>query len=615
MSLLSGERIGDLADFGLLRPGMHLGRYELLVPVAQGGMASVWAARQRGPRGFHKLVAIKTILPHLAEDHDFEQMFLDEARIASGVHHPNVCQIYELGEEDKTLYLAMEWVSGESFARVLRATGTTQALDPRVVARIVADACAGVHAAHEMTDDAGRPLSVVHRDLSPHNVLLSADGVVKVCDFGVAKALGQLHETNAGQIKGRLSYMAPEQVFGRPVDRRSDVFAMGCVLYEATTGTKPFRGDQDHIILQAISKGEFAAPTRVVPGYPQELERIVVRALGHHPSQRFPTAESMRFALEEFLTRGPLVTQSNVAQVVRSRVGDRIEQQRERIRRASAMDEQGGEGLAPAREAVEDRSGVKSSKSIDVPESLPPTWNGRHRSHASMVAVSGPATRPSGESLDLPIDGVVEPTLLLDNDEFAGVGPSDDFDDVDDGPTLHDPVLPASPASTPTIPEAPAARVPRVVADDRPFPSPVLAPPMSSAPFTQDRRMSERPRPPSPSILGGAALAYGGGLGPAERSPSMGPSGPTSLAASQGADPYAATAVVDVAQSLPEAVAIASARKREGRAGRYLLAAVIALFVAVLAGGGGYFFLKSRKAQVSATPTAPSPEAPSPEAP
>ncbi|MBN9165056.1 MAG: serine/threonine protein kinase, partial [Myxococcales bacterium] len=278
--LPSGELTDEPSDFGALRPSTRLGRYELLVPIARGGMARVWAARQHGQRGFQKLVAIKTILPHLAEEAEFERMFLDEARIASGVHHPNVCEIYELGEDKRTLYLAMEWVSGDSLSRVLRASGKTEALDPRVAARIIADACAGVHAAHELTDDDGRPLEVVHRDLSPHNVLLTGDGVAKVCDFGVAKALGQLHEqTSAGQLKGKISYMSPEQVTGGAIDRRSDVFSLGCVLYEATTGVRPFKGEQDHMVMHAILSGELQPPTSVVRNYPLELERIVLRAL------------------------------------------------------------------------------------------------------------------------------------------------------------------------------------------------------------------------------------------------------------------------------------------------------------------------------------------------
>ena len=168
--VLAGGRAEELAS---LRAGTRLGRYELLVPVARGGMARVWAAREPG---FQELVAIKTILPHLVHEPRFERMFLDEARIASGVHHPNVCEIYELGEEAGTLYLAMEWVFGDSLSRILSPHDTTEALDPRTAARIVADACAGIHAAHELTDEAGRSLDVVHRDVSPHNLLITSGG-------------------------------------------------------------------------------------------------------------------------------------------------------------------------------------------------------------------------------------------------------------------------------------------------------------------------------------------------------------------------------------------------------------------------------------------------------
>lgn len=366
--LPSEELIDEASDFGALRPGTRLGRYELLVPIARGGMARVWAARLQGQRGFSKLVAIKTILPHLANEPEFERMFLDEARIASGVHHPNVCEIYELGEERRTLYLAMEWVSGDSFSRVLRASGKTEPIEPRVAARIVADASAGLHAAHELSDDAGTALGVVHRDLSPHNILLTADGVAKVADFGVAKALGQLHDaTSAGQLKGKVAYMAPEQIAGSAIDRRSDIFSLGCVLYEATTGVRPFRGDGEAQIMHAVLKGEFPAPSTIVRNFPPELERVILRALAPQPILRFPTAERMRFALEEFLAaRGQLVTQSNVAQVIRTRIGDPLEKRKERIRQAEAAgDHQSGEvagvNTTPSNQRQEHHSGVKSA--------------------------------------------------------------------------------------------------------------------------------------------------------------------------------------------------------------------------------------------------------------
>jgi hypothetical protein len=346
---------GDLAS-GALQRGMRLGRYELVLPIAVGGMARVWAARMNGQRGFTKLVAIKTILPHLASDPDFEHMFLDEARIASGVHHPNVCEVYELGEERGVLYLAMEWVNGDTLSHVLRVAGQVVPLDPRIAGRIVADACAGLHAAHALSDDEGQSLNVVHRDVSPQNILLSADGNVKVADFGVAKALGQRHHhSSAGGLKGKLSYMAPEQATGKPVDRRSDVFSLGCVLYEMATGKKPFRGDGEHHVLHRIQKGEFVPPSRTLTGFPYELERIILRAMSPQPLHRYQAMDGMRLALEEWLARsGPVVTQSHVAAVVRQRAGAEMDQRKERIRLAYAAPSADGHGVASGASAAKD---------------------------------------------------------------------------------------------------------------------------------------------------------------------------------------------------------------------------------------------------------------------
>jgi serine/threonine-protein kinase len=314
---------------------MCLGRYELLAPVATGGMATVWAARLVGHHGFSKLVAIKTILPHLASEPQFERMFLEEARIASRIHHPNVCDIYEFGEDQGILYLAMEWVGGDSLAQILgRGTKAAAPIDVRLAGRIFADACGGLAAAHELVDPDGRSLEIVHRDISPQNVLVNENGVVKLADFGVAKALSQSSEKTTGQLKGKLSYMAPEYIEGADVDRRLDVYAMGVVLYEATLGRLPFCGDRDASVMDAILRGAPPKPRELAASYPRELEWIVLRAMARDPSARFASAEELRVALEEWLARsGPPVMQSAVARMVTGRVGLRLEDRRLHLRR------------------------------------------------------------------------------------------------------------------------------------------------------------------------------------------------------------------------------------------------------------------------------------------
>jgi serine/threonine protein kinase len=391
------EEIGLSAE--ALRPGTRLGRYELLLAIAKGGMARVWAARQHGQRGFSKTVAIKTILPNLAEEPEFERMFLDEARIAALIHHPNVCEIYELGEEGKVLYLAMEWVNGESLFHILRSSGKMAPMETRLCARIIADACAGLHAAHVQNDDMGRPLNVVHRDVSPHNILVSSDGNVKVADFGVAKALGQMHSaTMAGQVKGKISYMSPEQISGGTSDRRVDIFAMGVVLYEASTGRRPFTGEGDPQIMHAILGGQFVPPSRIIRGYPPELEHIVLTAMSPDPNRRFATAERMRTALEEYLARsGPVVTQSQVGTFVQQRVGNVLDRRRDRIRAAANApnpEDISGGGAPVAGGTPSAPRGVSGVRALDIPHA-PPTMQPSENTGPSIVASMAAQQTPS----------------------------------------------------------------------------------------------------------------------------------------------------------------------------------------------------------------------------
>ena len=302
--------------------GSQLGRYELLSRVACGGMASVWAAREKGA-GRERLVAVKMVLPDLAGS-EFEAMFLEEARLAALIQHPNVCRIFELIDQQGILALAMEWIDGGTLATLLAASTACGPLDPRVTAGILAQVACGLHAAHELRDAKGVGMQLVHRDVSPQNVLIGRDGRVAVTDFGVAKALGRAGGATAvGTIKGKLAYMSPEQVNGDSVDRRSDIFALGVVLYMATVGTHPFRrpGEPQRQMFTRLSE-PLTPPSELAPGYPAELEAIVARALQRNPDQRFATAEELRSELCGWLSRsGPALGAAEIAAAVHERLG------------------------------------------------------------------------------------------------------------------------------------------------------------------------------------------------------------------------------------------------------------------------------------------------------
>jgi len=297
----------------VLLPRMRLGRYQLLVPVSSGGMGEVWAARLHGRKGFSKLVALKTMLPTLVGDPDCERLFLREATIAAQVSHPNICSVYDFGEGCGVLYKAMQWGEGRSLREMLRAGGP---LDHRLAARITADACGALHAAHELTETGGRSLHPVHLDVSPENILVSVAGATKRTDFGIARLLTEpsaIHSSGAW-IRGKAGYMSPEQAAGEPVDRRSDVFSAGRVLYEATTGTPPFAGRTFIDVIGSALRGRVDPPTKHVRGYPLALERVVLCALARNPDLRFDAALAMQGELERWLVTIPVATHSEIGE-------------------------------------------------------------------------------------------------------------------------------------------------------------------------------------------------------------------------------------------------------------------------------------------------------------
>jgi len=292
--------------------GRPIGRYEPIRRLAVGGMAEIYLARLLGVgiEGFEKLVVLKRILPQHALDPELLRMFLDEARLSATLTHPHITEVYDVGADGDAPFFAMEYVHGANLRELMRAharsagqeTAVAIPLELGYAIEIVAAAAAGLHYAHDRLGPGGEALGIVHRDVSPSNVLVSYDGAVKVSDFGIAKWALQRTRTQEGTLKGKFAYMSPEQCRGRAVDRRSDVFALGTILYELTTGAAPFTGDSDLEILNRIATGVAAPPAwpEEKGVYPTALSDIVMRALAPDPDHRYPTMQALQVALETF---------------------------------------------------------------------------------------------------------------------------------------------------------------------------------------------------------------------------------------------------------------------------------------------------------------------------
>ncbi len=409
------EPIRTLGDVGA---GHTLGRYELLLPVATGGMAVVWAARLKGTRGFQKIVAVKTIRAEMSDDPRFEQMFLDEAALASRVKHPHVVEILDLGEERDVLYLVMEWIDGEPLHVIMKQAIEKGGIQLPVAVRVASQLCAGLHAAHEVRDDNGKLFGLVHRDVSPQNVLITYGGVAKLVDFGVAKAVERGGFTQGGQVKGKVAYMAPEQARGEVIDRRTDIFALGIVLYSMTTGKHPFRRDNDQATLQNITSDTPAyRPSKLVPAYPKALEDVVMQALEKDPAKRFPTANEMLRALDQALPASMRVsTDEEVASFVRAALGDRYQRRREAIREALRLaDERTTDDtrdMKPFRLSIPSISGITAAAAVTETDvsgrgaepALPDAarWGADGSSGSQSLKDHAGVSRPSGSLLSLP---------------------------------------------------------------------------------------------------------------------------------------------------------------------------------------------------------------------
>jgi eukaryotic-like serine/threonine-protein kinase len=319
-----------------LRERQRIDRYELVGEIASGGMATVFLARRAGVGGFQRFVAVKRLHPHLANEAEFVQMFLDEARLAALIHHPNVVSNTEVGESERGYYLVMEYIEGDTLARLMAESTRAGTLLPLAVGlRIVIDMLNGLHAAHELRDEQGNPTGLVHRDVSPQNVLVGLDGISRISDFGVARAASRLAGTRVGQLKGKIAYMAPEQAAGdEMLDRRADVFASGIVLWEVLTGRRLFRASNDAATLSRVVSGEIEPPTRYVPGLDARVSEVCMKALERPLARRIASAAQFAELLETAATNaGGVASGRDVASYMQAVLGGELEQQREAIRR------------------------------------------------------------------------------------------------------------------------------------------------------------------------------------------------------------------------------------------------------------------------------------------
>ena len=312
---------------------IRFGKYTLIDRIAVGGMAEIFLARQAGLEGFEKTIVIKRIRPHLSKQSNFVKMFLNEAKLAAQLNHPNIVQIYDLGKIGESYFIAMEYIFGRDMRRIIPKADALGIPFPMVYAlKIASSVCEGLYYAHARTDMYGNALNIVHRDVTPENIFVSFDGTVKVLDFGIAKAANQIEQTRAGEIKGKLSYMSPEQCMGKPLDNRSDIFSLGVVLYEWLTGFKLFTGDSEVAILKSITEGKIYAPSYFKADIPEGVEAILMKALEKDREKRYQTAWEMQYDLDQFLSQYEF-TPSNIhlSNFLKQLFNDELEEEKDRL--------------------------------------------------------------------------------------------------------------------------------------------------------------------------------------------------------------------------------------------------------------------------------------------
>ena len=359
-------------------------------------MATVHLARLMGPQGFSRTVAVKQLHPQFSRDPEFVAMFLDEARLASRVRHPNVVSPLDVISCPPELFMVMEYVHGASLSRLLK-RATPEAVPPRVAVAIIGQVLLGLHAAHEATGEGGEPLELVHRDISPQNIMVTKDGAARIVDFGIAKAKARSHQTDPGKLKGKLGYMAPEQVNLQTVDRRADVFAVGVVLWELLAGRRLFSSDNAGAAVQKLLNAEIELPSKFVPGLPSTLDQVVLKALARPPEDRFQSARAMAEALERAVAPCSML---ELASWVESLVGEELEARSELVFDIENLDFDEFTRSMPQASALAQPTGVGPSAALGSVTEDGPT------SQKSLSAVTAHRRGPSRKGWLVPVTAV-----------------------------------------------------------------------------------------------------------------------------------------------------------------------------------------------------------------
>jgi serine/threonine-protein kinase len=490
-----------------------VGRYALYDAIGSGGMASVHLGLLLGPVGFTRVVAIKRLHAQFATDPEFVSMFLDEARLAARVRHPNVVQTLDVVASDGALFVVMELVQGENLSRLLRAVAARKEKAPtKIVGAIVVGALHGLHAAHEARNARGEPLGIVHRDISPQNILIGVDGIPRVLDFGVAKAVGRAQHSKVGQLKGKLSYMAPEQLLGN-AGRAADIYAASVVLWEALTGKRLFEGEDQATVLSKLMTRHIALPSKFNPKVSKEIDAVVMKGLASEPTDRYATAREMALALESVVG---VVTPSELGDWVEGVASEAVTGRRQRVEELEQVE------IPSTTSANRPPTGSRAGEPADSPPARPKLVEGQVERESALPAektrkeVRKKAMRIAGPACVVALAGgillcVAAPRRAeSDASSTASGSPNLGSDDARETAAEEEAlgfhrIAISSGESLPDIRLVPSARaqrlfraVPLPVADRKlalPAPSPSAPPPDCSTPYTVDVAGIRHPRP------------------------------------------------------------------------------------------------------------------------